>query len=68
MSLEDLEPRPRGGAALAELMREDLSTYAVEDLRERVARLEAEIVRARTAIEAKTAGKSAADALFSFKS
>lgn len=68
MSFEDLEPRPQRGAALASLHREDLDLYSVEELGERIEALEAEIARARAAITAKSAKKSAADALFNFRS
>ena len=61
-------PRAVRGAALFDLAREDLDLYAVEELQERIASLEAEIGRARTAMERKQAGRAAADALFSFKS
>ena len=39
---EDLEPRPQRGEPLRALSREDLDVYAVEDLQERIAALEAE--------------------------
>lgn len=68
MTMEDLEPRPRQGAALADLTREDLDPYSVGDLKARIETLEAEIERSRQAITRKDAKKSAADALFSFKS
>lgn len=67
MAFEDLEPRPARGAALVMLGREDLDPYSVEELEARIAALEAEIGRARAALEGKQARKSAADALFSFK-
>jgi len=59
-------PRTRRDAALAELEREDLDLYAVDDLQVRIARLEAEISRGRRAIEKKQNVRSAADSLFSF--
>ncbi len=68
MSFEDLEPRNTVGDALKALVREDLDGYAVVDLQERIAALEAEITRSRQAIEAKSSQRSAADALFNFKS
>lgn len=67
MSFEDLEPRPQGGEALAVLGREDLDLYAVAELEERIAALEAEIARARSAIQGKSSQRSAADALFNFR-
>ena len=68
MTFDDLEPRPQRGAALTALSREDLDLYAVEELKERIEALEAEIARVRTALDGKASKKSAADALFSFRS
>lgn len=68
MTLEELEPRPQRGAALTALAREDLDLYSVEELKERVEALEAEIGRVRAAMAGKTSQKSAADALFNFGS
>ena len=65
---EDLEPRPARGAPLIALTREDLDGYSVEDLKERIAGLEAEIARAKAAIEGKSSQRSAADAMFNFRS
>ena len=48
---EDLEPRPARGAPLIALGREDLDDYSVEDLKTRIAGLEAEIARSRAAID-----------------
>lgn len=55
---EDLEPRPQRGEPLRALSREDLDVYAVEDLQERIAALEAEIARSRAAIETKRSKKT----------
>ena len=66
VTFEDLDPRPVRGATLTALGREDLDLYSVEELNERIAALEGEIARARGAIDAKQAKKSAADALFNF--
>jgi uncharacterized small protein (DUF1192 family) len=61
-------PRPAGrGAALADLAREDLDLFGVEELNERIQRLEAEIARSRRALDGKQSRRSEADALFSFK-
>jgi len=68
MSFEDLEPRSARGASVAALAREDLDLYSQEELHERIEALQAEIDRAKRAIDAKQAKKSAADALFSFRS
>lgn len=51
---ERLDPRGSGG-------------YSVIDLKERITALEAEIVRTRKVLDSKQSGRSAADALFSFK-
>jgi uncharacterized small protein (DUF1192 family) len=66
MTFEDLEPRPTRGATLTALGREDLDLYSVQELDERIEALSAEIERAKSAIAAKQAKKSAADALFNF--
>ncbi len=65
---EDLEPRPARDASLTALRREDLDAYSVEDLKERIALLEAEIARSRAAIDGKSSQRNAADALFNFRS
>jgi uncharacterized small protein (DUF1192 family) len=66
--LDESLPRPTRGAALEDLRREDLEVYGVEELTDRIARLEAEVGRTREALERKRARRDAADALFSFKS
>jgi len=67
MAMEDAAiPRARQGAALAELEREDLDLLAVDELQMRIARLEAEIGRARRGLEKKQGVRSAAESLFSF--
>lgn len=65
---EPVEIRRGRGAALVELSREDLDLFGVEELNERIADLKAEIARCEAARDRKNAGRSAADALFSFKS
>ncbi|WP_333612752.1 DUF1192 domain-containing protein [Brevundimonas bullata] len=67
MTFEDLEPRPQGGEALRALRLEDLDLYAVDELHERIAALEAEIARSKAAIDGKSSKRSAADALFNFR-
>lgn len=67
MTFEDLEPRPSRGGLLTSLSREDLDVYAVDELEERIEALEGEIARSRAAIDAKRSKKSAADALFNFR-
>lgn len=63
---EPVEPRRSRGAALEEAASEDLSGYAASDLEARIARLEGEVERTRSALAAKRQGLAAADALFSF--
>jgi uncharacterized small protein (DUF1192 family) len=63
---EPASPRPQRGRSLEEAAREDLDVYAVDELNERIARLEAEIERTRKVMDRKRSGRSAADALFSF--
>jgi uncharacterized small protein (DUF1192 family) len=65
---EDLEPRPARGAPLIALTREDLDGYSVEDLKQRIAGLQAEIDRSNAAIEGKSSQRNAADAMFNFRS
>ncbi|WP_374598966.1 DUF1192 domain-containing protein [Brevundimonas sp.] len=60
------EPRPARGASLIAVTREDLDLYSVEDLKARIATLEAEIARCRAAIDGKSSQRNAADALFNF--
>ena len=62
---EPAPPRPARGAALNDLVREDLEVYAVGDLEERIERLGQEIDRMKAALTKKQAGRAAADALFS---
>lgn len=64
---EDLEPRPARGAPLIALTREDLDGYSVEDLKARIAALEAEVARSQAAIDGKSSQRNAADALFNFR-
>jgi len=66
MTFEDIDPRPARGATLTALGREDLDLYSVQELEERIAALDTEIERVRSAIARKQAKKSAADALFTF--
>jgi uncharacterized small protein (DUF1192 family) len=67
--LDENLPRSGGrGALLSELRREDLAPYGVDELDERIEKLEAEVERTRKALIAKRAKRDAADALFSFKS
>ncbi|MGA9657928.1 MAG: DUF1192 domain-containing protein [Asticcacaulis sp.] len=57
----------RSATLLSGLTREDLDPYSVEDLQTRIAVLEDEITRAKTAIDRKKNRRTDAEALFSFK-
>jgi uncharacterized small protein (DUF1192 family) len=61
---EPVEPRRARGAALVEASREDLELFGVDELESRIERLQDEIVRTRSQLERKKAGRAAADALF----
>lgn len=61
---EPADIRSARGQRLTEAVREDLELYAVAELEERIAVLEAEIERVRAQIDRKRAGRAAADALF----
>ena len=61
---EDVPVRRARGQALTELAREDLELYGVEELRERIEALQAEIARAEAMVNKKQSGRAAADALF----
>lgn len=63
MSMDDLEPKKRTGAAET-LAKEDLSMLGVAELAARIGLLEDEIARCRTMIEAKQGTRSAAEAIF----
>lgn len=67
MEIEPAQPRLQRGETLTALEREDLDLYAVEELDERIARLQGEIARAERARDKKRSGRAAADALFSFR-
>lgn len=60
-------PRPKGDAA-SKLAAEDLTPYSQDELDERVAALEAEIVRVKAHRDKVAAHRAAADALFGGKS
>jgi uncharacterized small protein (DUF1192 family) len=61
---EPAEPRRSRGQALIEAAREDLEPYAVDELKERITALQAEIERTHAQMERKQSGRAAADALF----
>ena len=61
MAWDDLDPKPKKPAPV------DLSLLSIEDLNNRIAEFETEIVRMREAIKGKEAQRSSADALFKKK-
>jgi uncharacterized small protein (DUF1192 family) len=63
MDLDDLLPHKKDDP-LALITREDLDRLSVEELRARIAVLEAEIARTKAKLEGATSFRSAADALF----
>ena len=64
--MDDDLPRPRGDAA-SKLAAEDLAPYSQDELAERVALLEAEIVRVKAHSDKAARHRAAADALFGGK-
>ncbi|MEM1287027.1 MAG: DUF1192 domain-containing protein [Pseudomonadota bacterium] len=56
----DLEPKPRPKISVGD----DLSEASVDELMERIAALEAEIVRCQEAMSSKDAARAAAEAVF----
>lgn len=65
---EAAEPRRGRGAALEMALKEDLEIFGVEELRERIEMLQAEIARTQAQLDRKKASRSAADAFFAPKS
>jgi uncharacterized small protein (DUF1192 family) len=63
---EPAPPRLQRGAQLDAAVREDLDAFGVDELKARIALLEAEVARVRAALDRKSSGRQAADALFSF--
>jgi len=61
---EPVTARVARGQALTDVGREDLELYGVGELNERIAALQAEIVRTRAELERKQSGRAAAEALF----
>jgi uncharacterized small protein (DUF1192 family) len=64
---EPADVRLGRGQRLAEVVREDLELFGVEELQERIGVLQSEIARAQAQIDKKKAGRAAADALFGRK-
>lgn len=63
MDPEELLPR-RADDPLTQLVRQDLDPLSVDELRARIAALEAETARTRAKLDSATSFRSAADALF----
>jgi len=63
MDVDDSLPR-KARDLVAELGRQDLDPFSVEELRERVTLLEAEIARTRRRMERAVDHRASADALF----
>jgi len=61
---EAAEPRAFNRGALNETTHEDLETYGVAELEERIEALQAEITRTKAQLDKKRAGRDAANALF----
>lgn len=64
MDLDDLLPRRNADSPLQALRQEDLDPLSLDELRQRIQILEAEIGRTRAKLEAASSFRSAADALF----
>jgi uncharacterized small protein (DUF1192 family) len=64
MDFEDASPHARPGDLIAKLAREDLDPLSVAELDERIALLEAEIVRTRAKRDRAINHKASAEALF----
>jgi uncharacterized small protein (DUF1192 family) len=65
MAEEPAEARRARGQALLDVTREDLELFGTDELEERIALLEGEIVRVRGQLGKKQSSRAAADALFS---
>ncbi|UIJ44689.1 DUF1192 domain-containing protein [Sphingomonas cannabina] len=63
MDVDDNLPR-KSRDLVAELARQDLDPFSVEELQERIAALEAEIARSKQRIERAVNHRASADALF----
>jgi uncharacterized small protein (DUF1192 family) len=63
MDLEDILPR-KPGDPLAGLVTQDLDRLSVEELRDRIATLEGEIVRTRAKMESAVHHRASAESLF----
>ena len=61
MDIDDLDPIKKAGRSFAQ---EDLSTFSVGELQERIEALKAEIARCEALIDSKQGTRAAADGLF----
>jgi uncharacterized small protein (DUF1192 family) len=61
---EPAEPRRIRGQTLVDMAREDLDLYAVDELKQRIEGLQAEIERTKAQMDRKLSGRAAADAMF----
>lgn len=64
MDLDELMPRRNADDPLSALRREDLDRLSLDELKQRIAVLEAEVDRTRAKLNAASTFRSAADALF----
>jgi len=64
MDLDELLPRRNADDPLSALRRQDLDPLSLDELKQRITVLEAEIHRTRAKLEAASSFRSAADALF----
>ncbi|HEY4545739.1 MAG TPA: DUF1192 domain-containing protein [Pedomonas sp.] len=64
MDLDELMPRRNADDPLAALRREDLDRLSLDELKQRISVLEAEIDRTRAKLDSASTFRSAADALF----
>ncbi|HLU91811.1 MAG TPA: DUF1192 domain-containing protein [Pedomonas sp.] len=64
MDLDELLPRRNADDPLSALRRQDLDPLSIDELKQRISVLEAEIDRTRSKLEAAATFRSAADALF----
>jgi uncharacterized small protein (DUF1192 family) len=63
MDLDDILPK-RGDDPLVQLLKQDLDRLSVDELRDRITLLQAEIARVQQKLDGATKFKSAASALF----
>lgn len=64
--MDDEPLREKSDAVLAKIGKDDLYSLSVDDLKERIASLKAEIARCEAEIDKRASTRSAADSLFKF--